>query len=64
MKFRFRLTQLMLNLSIVGVLTIAFAALAYFAALFRHGNVITRWIPLQVPVTLDLRVKYLFAELS
>ena len=54
----------MLNLSIVGVLTIAFAALAYFAALFRHGNVITRWIPLQVPATLDLRVKYLFAELS
>ncbi|MDG2360532.1 MAG: hypothetical protein P8M20_12845 [Planctomycetaceae bacterium] len=31
MKFRFRLTQLMINLSIVGVLTIAFAALAYFA---------------------------------
>ncbi len=34
MKFRFRFTQLAINLSLVGVLTIAVAALAYFAAAY------------------------------
>lgn len=34
MKFRFRLTQLAINLSLVGVLTVAVATLAYFAAAY------------------------------
>jgi len=34
MKFRFRFTQLAINLTLVGVLTIAVAALAYFAAAY------------------------------
>lgn len=58
MKFRFRLTQLAINLSLVGVLTLAVAALAYSAAAYTVDD-LSQQVLEQSLLRVDLRARVL-----